>query len=87
MLSQPFSLARNCCPKEEREENFSKIVYYNEKKPLKAHFLNYTGNNEYGLNTFYFNYPELSDRYILKKGRVFNLLEITSYIIERIFYF
>lgn len=26
MLSQPFSLARNYCPKEEREEDFSDII-------------------------------------------------------------
>ena len=26
MLSQPFLLARNCCPKEEREEEFSDII-------------------------------------------------------------
>jgi hypothetical protein len=26
LLSQPFSLARNCCPKEEREEEFSDII-------------------------------------------------------------
>lgn len=64
-----------------------KNVYYNEKSPFRLTFSIIRAINEYGLNTFYFNYPELSDRYILKKGRVFNLSEITSYIIERIFYF
>lgn len=62
-------------------------VYYNEKSPFRLTFSTIRAINEYGLNTVLFNYPELSDRYILKKGRVFNLLEITSYIIERIFYF
>jgi hypothetical protein len=26
LLSQPFSLGRNCCPKEEREEEFFDII-------------------------------------------------------------
>lgn len=62
MLSQPFSLARNCCPKEEREEDF-----YNEKSPYRLTFSIIRAINEYGLNTVCFNYPELSDRYISNK--------------------